>query len=102
MQALALGPLVLVAIPGEPFVEIGQRIRQAVSDPVLAVGYANGYLGYLPTAQAHTEGGYEVAESPFSPQAEDLLVATALALAQELRNEGPARHPGTMEGGVPA
>lgn len=85
MQALALGPLLLITIPGEPFVEIGQRIRQAVGDPVLVVGYANGYLGYLATSQAHTEGGYEVTTGPFAAQAEDALVAGALELAQELR-----------------
>jgi len=91
MQGMALGPLLIVTIPGEPFVEIGQRIRQTVGDPVLVAGYANGDLGYLPTAQAYTEGGYEVAESPFAPQAEDLLVATAMGLAQELRRTSPWR-----------
>lgn len=68
-----------------------RRIRQMVDDPVLVAGYANGDLGYLPTAQAYTDGGYEVAESPFAPQAEDLLVATAMGLAQELRRTSPWR-----------
>lgn len=85
VQGLALGQLLIVALPGEPFVEIGQRIRQTVGDPVLVAGYSNGYLGYLPTAQAHTEGGYEAVVSPFAPQTEDLLVASALELAQDLR-----------------
>ncbi len=34
------------------------------------IGYANGWLGYLPTAQAFREGGYEPRTSPFSEQVE--------------------------------
>ncbi len=93
IQALNIGPLIVVTIPGEPFVEIGQRIRQMVGDPVLVAGYANGYLGYLPTAHSHTEGGYEVAQSyrhfgypgPFVPELEDMIVSAATDLAAVLR-----------------
>jgi hypothetical protein len=30
------------------------------------VGYANGYLGYLPIRREYDEGGYEVDLAPFS------------------------------------
>jgi len=33
-------------------------------------GYTNGWFGYLPTAKAFEEGGYEPRTSPFSPRAE--------------------------------
>jgi len=33
-------------------------------------GYANGWLGYLPTAVAFQEGGYEPRTSPFTPRVE--------------------------------
>ena len=33
-------------------------------------GYTNGWLGYLPTAQAFEEGGYEPRTSPFTGQVE--------------------------------
>jgi len=33
-------------------------------------GYTNGWLGYLPTAQAFAEGGYEPRTSVFTPAVE--------------------------------
>jgi hypothetical protein len=33
-------------------------------------GYTNGWFGYLPTAQAFAEGGYEPKTSPFTAAAE--------------------------------
>jgi len=64
VQAMAVGQVRWVALPGEPFVETGLRIKQAGASFV--VGYANGYLGYLPVRRAYEEGGYEVAEGPWS------------------------------------
>jgi len=29
-------------------------------------GYSNGCVGYLPTARAHAEGGYEVEQAPLA------------------------------------
>lgn len=87
VQAMRLGPLCLVALPGEVFVEIGQRIERLGSGPVWPVGYANGCVGYLPTAAAYGQGGrnYEVSvaykvgpyPAPFVPESEDLLVEAA-------------------------
>jgi len=33
-------------------------------------GYTNGWFGYLPTAKAFEEGGYEPRTSPFTAQVE--------------------------------
>jgi len=61
IQALRLGELVLIGLPGEPFCEHGLRLK-AVSpfNYTMVVGLANGYLGYIPTVKAFQEGGYEV------------------------------------------
>src|SRR5581483_12449298 len=51
-QALSLAPgIVLVGVPGELMVELGDRIREGsgVSD-CLVCGYANDYVGYIVTA----------------------------------------------------
>lgn len=59
------GPgIVLVGAPVELFCESGVRLRRAlraagVAHP-FAVGYANGWRGYLPPRHAFAEGGYEV------------------------------------------
>ncbi len=48
VQALAIGGLKLVALPGEIFGGIGLKL-QKTDAPLMPVGYANGDIGYVPT-----------------------------------------------------
>ena len=48
VQALSVGGLKLVALPGEFFSEIGLKL-QKTDAPLIPVGYANGNIGYVPT-----------------------------------------------------
>ena len=58
----------------------------------LVVAYANGNVGYIPTAKAFEEGGYEVEAAHkfyygvyrFKPDVERLVTDAAIALAREL------------------
>jgi neutral ceramidase len=102
VQVLRLGRHWLVALPGETMLEIGLSIERGLvelglADPArgdltLTIGYANDYVGYLCTASAFGEGGYEPATAypdylrpgPFAPEVEAALVGTALGLALEL------------------
>ena len=59
IQVMRIGEVGIVAIPGEAFVELGQSIK-AVGKHIMVASYANGNIGYIPTAQAYQEGGYEV------------------------------------------
>lgn len=95
VQVLRLGQAaVLVALPGEPFVEIGLRLRRELAPayPALClVGYANGYAGYLPSRRSVILDGerprynwhkFVGMSALYTEQAEDILVAavhTALA-----------------------
>ncbi len=88
VQVLQLGPAVLVGLPGEIFVELGLRIKERLRGrAVFIAGYANGNVGYVPTRAAYAEGGYEVTLAqrarllPLSPEAGELMVATALEAA---------------------
>jgi neutral ceramidase len=62
-----------VTFPGELFHKIGQVIKSSTHAryPFL-VGYCNGSLGYLPTQQAYSEGGYEPWSSRFDPVTEKI------------------------------
>lgn len=52
------GEIVLAAVPGELFVEIGLRMRAEVAcDHLFVVGYANGYAGYLASDRSSREDG---------------------------------------------
>jgi neutral ceramidase len=85
---LRLGQAVFVTIPGELFTEIGRRVKALSSSLQLHdIGLANGYIGYIPNAQASAEGGYatDAATGAFyAENAEDLICEGAAVLLANL------------------
>jgi len=68
VQVMRIGDVALVALPGEPFVELGLEIkRRSPAAHTFVVGYANDWIGYLPTQVAWEQGGYEVSAGPWTP-----------------------------------
>ena len=61
LSAIAFGnDLAIVSLPGEPFTEIGQAIKQASPfATTLVVTNANGYAGYVCMPECYERGGYE-------------------------------------------
>ncbi len=93
VHGLRLGDALLIGTPGETFVEIGLAIKAASPVPkTLVAAYANGNVGYIPTARAFDEGGYEVEGAHkfyygvyrLTPEVEGLVTDAAVALAREL------------------
>ena len=85
VQAICVGDVALVGIPGEPFGEIGAAIKQrSPFAHTLFSGYSNGSASYIPTAEAHAEGGYEVGVSPYAPEAAEALVEAVVAFLREI------------------
>lgn len=81
VQVIGLGDVALVAIPGEYFVEFGLQIKAASEAAVtLVIELANGSIGYIPTAEALAEGGYEGSSAKFSPDAGQMLADAALEM----------------------
>jgi hypothetical protein len=65
LQALRAGECAILGHAAETFNEVGQAIKLgSPTSRTLFAGYTNGCIGYIPTAQAHAEGGYEVEEAP--------------------------------------
>jgi hypothetical protein len=87
IDAWALGELVLVSVPGELFASLGRQIA-TVAEPILVLGYTNGYIGYLADRRAHEAATYEALASPYGPEAGERVVAAAAELAAELRSPG--------------
>jgi hypothetical protein len=84
LHCIRIGPIALLSIAGEPFMEIAQRIvAQSPFEHTLVCGYTNGGLGYIPTREAYGEGGYEIEATFFSPDAADKLVAEGLRLLRD-------------------
>ena len=89
---LRLGELTIPIFPGEPFVDYALYFKKQCDMPVLALAYGNDNPGYLPTIQAHEEGGYEVADAfmfyglpaPFTSSLETTLKDTMTTLMMEV------------------
>jgi neutral ceramidase len=88
LQGFRLGDAAFVAIPGEVFVEIGLALKNQLPHRTFVFGIANGYIGYLPTREAHEVGGYEVVSSKCQPGAADVLVEKVTALTAQLFSDG--------------
>ena len=86
LQAIRIGEAALLGAPMEVFGEIGARVAQHSPFACTAVsGYTNGSTGYLPTAPAFDEGGYEVEmASPYARDAAGVFAHAAGALLQKL------------------
>jgi hypothetical protein len=85
VRFLRIGDAVLWGAPVELFCEIAIRVRnESPFRHTLFFGYTNGWLGYLPTAEAFREGGYEPRTSPFTEQAEKDFGDTVVVYIQGL------------------
>jgi neutral ceramidase len=87
IQAIRVGPWTFVAWPGELFVEFALQVKRQ-HDDAFVITLANGETqGYLVTAEAVAEGGYEASNALFlSPDSGDLLVATTLRMLADHRD----------------
>jgi len=65
LLAIALGPIALLGVSGEPFAAYESILAELSPFPhTVPISCANGNIGYLPTDQAFAEGGYEVETAP--------------------------------------
>ncbi|MFH1303055.1 MAG: hypothetical protein ABIK07_18495 [Planctomycetota bacterium] len=98
LQALKIGPYLLLTMPGEPMVEYGLKLEQDIADraiPII-VGYANGNIGYIATADAYQVGGYEPNTSKLTPEAEAIILTELSELADRVIGdvfESFSKHP---------
>ena len=98
LMAMKVGPFLFLTMPGEPMVEYGFKLEKAIADratPII-VGYSNGNLGYIATADAHKVGGYEPNLSKLKPEAEAIILKQLGVLADRVVGdvfESFSKHP---------
>jgi hypothetical protein len=87
LQALRIGEVAIVSMPGEPFSGIGTAVRrQSPFAFTFFCGYSSGQgSGYMPTAEEYAHGGYEVEMSPYAPAAASMVVEASLQLLAKLK-----------------
>ena len=89
VAALRLGPLTLVAIPGEPVAEVGRRWRAAAGDGTEVLALAGDYLGYVETAEQLARGAGESMRTYYGPGLEERLADAVRTAAQAVSGPRP-------------
>jgi neutral ceramidase len=87
MQVLRIGDMAIVAMPGEPFAEIGAAIKK--SSPfafTMFCGYSTGTGGgYMPVESEFAHAGYEVEMTPYGTKAADKLIRETIDLYRQVQ-----------------
>jgi hypothetical protein len=102
LMAMKIGPFLLLTMPGEPMVEYGFKLEQAIAEratPVI-IGYANGNIGYIATTEAYEVGGYEPNRSKLLPEAEPIILKKLGELADRVIGdvfESFSKHPKDLQ-----
>jgi neutral ceramidase len=106
VQAIQIGPVVLLANPGELFCQYGLDARSRSPFPItFPVGYANDFTGYVPTEEAFGPqgGGYETRLTSctnLEVRAGRRIMDAALELAGQMQ-PGPLPQPPRAAQGQP-
>ena len=86
LAALAIGPVVLFGIPGEPFTGVGRGLKEAEGwRLVIPTCNTNHSKGYFPMKDSYEEGGYEARSSSFKAGAAERIVSEGLAILADLK-----------------
>ena len=82
---LAIGPVAMIGIPGEPFNGIGLGLKEAKGwELILPCCLTNGSQGYFPMQDAYDEGGYEARSSNFKAGVAELIIREGTTLLDSL------------------
>ncbi len=91
VQAIQIGDIALVGVPGEFFTKLGQEIkRQSPYRYTYVFELANDYVGYIPDEAAYDLGGYQVwtgLHSYLERGSGERIVAEAVSLLNRLHDE---------------
>ena len=85
LSGLSIGGFALVGFPGEPFTEIGTKVKEASKfDMTFASCCTNGYEGYFPVESAYAEGGYEARTGRYKAGIAESLIAGGIEILDTL------------------
>jgi len=67
ISAIRIGPLAILFLPGEPFIETAFDIEKySPFEHTIIAGFSENNIGYIPTEVAFEEGGYEIGPGKWS------------------------------------
>ena len=101
LMVVRVGDRLLATMPAEPTLEVGRRVREAVTAAaegtgigrVIVVGYTNEYLSYLTTPEEYERQHYEGGSTLYGPYASVMLTDALAELAARMASGDPAQDP---------
>ena len=95
VQAIVIGDIAFVGVPGEFFTHLGQEIkRRSPYRDTFVFELANDYVGYIPDARAYDRGGYQVwtgLHSYLEKGSGEAIVDATVRLLDDLHDEPKSR-----------
>jgi len=92
VNTMRIGDLALVTFGTETFTEIGMEVKAgSPATHTMFASVSDGCIGYLPTAEAHAEGGYEVDTAPFFYRYPARLAPECAQIATDAANQSLSR-----------
>ncbi len=97
VQVARVGDVALLAVPGEPTVEMARRCREEALealpdqiDDATVLGVTNGYNGYFTTPEEYDQQHYEGGHTVFGKHSEALVRKTHVELSRSMAYDGGA------------
>jgi hypothetical protein len=85
VQAIRVGDLAIIGLPGEIFCETVMSIKKDLpAGKVMVVSIANDCPAYVPNRIAYDQGGYEPEYTPIAPGGDAVVQNVAVRLGQEI------------------
>ena len=95
LQVLKIGRCIIMGAAGEPFCEMGLRLKKALPGEVcMPTGYANGYLGYICPPYAFETDGYETEIGPWckvGPESYEIIVSKLMEIYSRMNENVQGR-----------
>ena len=86
LSGLAIGPVAIIGIPGEPFFGIGAGLKKTEGfDMIIPCCLTNGSEGYFPMQDSYDEGGYEARSSRFKAGVAELIIEEGQKLLKNIK-----------------
>ena len=86
LSGIAIGPVAMVGIPGEPFTGVGRGLKEAPDwAMVLPTCNTNAKEGYFPMMECYEEGGYEAGSSNYKAGVAEILIKEGLNMLKDLK-----------------
>lgn len=86
LNAIKIGELAFIGIPGEPFTGVGMGLKEADGYKLVCpTCLTNGSRGYFPMRDSYDEGGYEARSSNYKAGIAETIISEGKKLLDDLR-----------------